>query len=339
MLDEIDRSKLDIDPLELPLQDPPDTPFWAENYILEINCPNEQFSFLMHLGRQTFDKDLWREILIARSGGDDVYAYRGFGRGAHAQGPGGAQLKFVCEESFKRWTAVFEGAGQRLSAKDLSPSADGSPPEGTLVQLKIRVELTAEAPIWDNHSAVQVHAMGDMHYEQNMRVTGGEILVDGVRTDLTDGVVMRDHTRGPRNFSGLGSYSFIHGGFKGGRYFIVLTLEERKGQPGHTRHATAVLWDGAQFHEVQILEDGSVPDPKSYPPSEYVIRLQGPDGEEIIKGRHQYSPIVISLAEPNNFILGPSKNESVRGHLCGAPTEFEWNGEKCYGYSEQLPEI
>ena len=329
---------LEID-TELPLRNPPSVAWWAENYVFEVNAHEDGFSFLMHLGRQPYDLALWREIFIADFGGDDVYAYRGFGRGNFGQGPGGSQLRFICHEPFKRWQLVFDGAAQRVSRKSLGFTAGQGVPQGPILPFRMHLFLEAEAPIWDVSKAHVAHDLGDAHYQQHMRLVSGQALIGERIVEIRRGTAMRDHTRGPRNLEGIGSWAWVHGGMPGGKHFCALILDQRADQRGHRPSFSAVVWDGKQLNDVRVVETDAIPRTGEAPPSDYTLVLEGPAGIETIKGQHMAQPVVVAIGAPNDFILGQARGPSIRVDLCGTPTSFVWNGEPCFGYSEQGSEV
>ena len=325
---------LAIDPRELPATNPPAIPLWAENYVYEVTCPRVTAGFFMHLARQPFNTDLWRDTFVCDLGGDEVYLWKGFGKGAHDAGPGGSQLKFICIESFKHWVIEFDGAAQRVPRKLALPGAGGAVREGPIVPLRLHLDIVADGPIWDLGKTISTHDWGKEHYQQSMRVTGGEVIVDGKSTPM-EGVATRDHTRGPRDFNGLGSYAWVHGGLPGGRHFITMQLDPRAGRSDQPPIRTAVICDGDNIIDVEILETTAIPTSRSGPPDNFVIRLKGPKGTETIEGERMTKGVIVGVGAPNHLMLGPSENSITRAHLCGTPTRFRWNGETCYGYSEQ----
>ena len=323
-----------IDQRELPASNPPAIPLWAENYVFEVTCPKANAGFFLHVGRQPFNTDVWRDTFVCDLGGDEVYLWKGFGKGAHAAGPGGSQMKFICEESFKRWTLEFDGAAQCVQRGLVLPGAGGALREGPIVPLRMRLDVVADGPIWDLGKTISTHDWGKEHYQQSMRVTGGEVVVNGKTTPM-EGVATRDHTRGPRDFTGLGSYAWIHGGLPGGRHFIVMSLDPREGRTDQPPIRTAVICEGDRIIDVEILETTAIPKSRSGPPMSYLIRLKGPNGVETIEGERMTRGVIVGVGAPNHLMLGPSENSITKAHLCGTPTRFRWNGETCYGYSEQ----
>ena len=84
-----------IDPRELPLVDTPPIPNWSENYCFQINCPDAGVGFFLHTSRQDFNRDLWRDVMVVQIQGKHALVWKGYGKGAHGAGPGGAQLRFT----------------------------------------------------------------------------------------------------------------------------------------------------------------------------------------------------------------------------------------------------
>jgi hypothetical protein len=317
--------------IELPERQPPAVPLWAENYMYEVTCPEAGASFVLHLGRQPFNTDLWRDTVVADTGGDEVYMWRGFGKNAHAAGPGGSQLKFVCEEPFKRWTLHFDGATLRVPRHEVSAAAGGALRDGPIVPMRLRLDAIADGPVWDIGQSIQSHDWGKAHYQQSMRIVDGELSLDGV-TKALQGVATRDHTRGPRDFSSLGSYAWIHGGFPGGRRFITLALNPRQGYP-QPPVRMGIVSSADCLTKVEVLET-AIPEAHDGGPQRYTLRLRGPDGIEIIEAE-RLSTVVLGVGAPNHLMLGPSSDRSCVAHMFPSPTRFRWNGETCYGFSER----
>jgi hypothetical protein len=164
-----------------------------------------------------------------------------------------------------------------------------------------------------------------------MRVVSGELVIDGKATSL-EGVATRDHTRGPRDFNGLGSYAWIHGGFPGGRRFITLALNPRAGydQPPIR---IAMIGEGNDLTTAEILQT-AIPERSDGGPSSFVVRLKGPQGIETIEGE-QMQTVIIGVGAPNHLMFGPSADSTSRAHMFASPTRFRWNGETCYGFAER----
>lgn len=316
--------------IELPEREPPEVPLWAENYIYEIACSEAGAAFFLHLGRQSFDLHLWRDTVVADLGGPEVYLWRGFGRGASHEGPGGSQLRFRCDAPYREWTLRFDGAALRAKRTEVAHDAGGALRDGPIVPFQLHLKAIADGPVWDIGRSIAGHDWGKAHYQQSMRVTG-EVKVDGVATRL-EGVATRDHTRGPRNFSTLGSYAWIHGGFPGGRRFITLALDPRK---GHEQPPVrmGVVSQGDRMTTVEVLQT-AIPQTRDGEPRRYTLQLKGPDGLEELEAE-RLSTVVLGIGTPNHLMLGPSTDPGCVAHMFSSFTRFRWNGETCYGFSER----
>lgn len=330
-MSDADPLSSDAAALELPQSQPPLQPLWAENYIYEVNCPGAGAAFLLHLGRQSFDHRLWRDTVVVDTGADEVYLWRGFGRGSDAKGPGGSQLKFDCEVPMQRWTLRFEGAALRVPRAAAQAGAAGAVRDGPIVPLRLQLDVDADGPVWDLGHAVAEHDWGKLHYQQSMRVNGGELVIDG-RARALDGVATRDHTRGPRDFSSLGSYAWIHGGFPGGRRFITLALDPRPGYP-QAPVRRGVISDKGVLIPVEVLET-AIPESPDGGPDRYTLRLRSDEGVEVIEAV-RLSSVVLGVGAPNHLMLGPSTDASCVAHMFPSPTRFRWNRQECYGFSER----
>lgn len=317
--------------IELPESLPPAIPLWAENYIYEITCAAAGVSMFLHLGRMSFDTRLWRDTVVIDTGADEVYVYRGFGRNAGDEGPGGSQLRFVMQEPFRRWSLHFEGAALCAARSDLSPNGVGALRDGPIVPLSLWLTAEADGPVWDLGQSITAHDWGKAHYQQSMRITAGELRIGGEVKTLS-GLATRDHTRGPRDFSSLGSYAWIHGGIPGGRRFITLALDARPGFP-QPPVRIGIITEADRMTKVEVLET-AIPQRLDGGSPSYVLRLRAPDGLHVIEAERLHT-VTLAVGAPNHLMLGPSTHPSCVAHMFPSPTRFRWNGEVCYGFSER----
>ena len=319
-----------IDPRELPLVDTPQVPGWSENYCFELNCPDVGVGIFVHMSRQDFNRDLWRDILIAQIEGKQALVWKGYGKGAHASGPGGAQLRGSCRESFKHWVLSFDGAAQLVPAAAMAPGA-GALPDGPYVQARMSIDVLADGAVWELSKTIAGQSWANSHYEQSFR-TSGELTVDG-KTYRLDGVGSRDHSRGPRNWDGMGTHCWFQGGFPGGRRFIVLGMDGRP-DPEKNRIRAAMIFNGTQMQPAEVLHVDMADDIKTGGGSRYSFRLRSSDGDEVFEAEQQQIT-TISLAPPNQILLGAEMGHGMITHIFHSPTRFTWNGEVCYGYTER----
>lgn len=320
-----------IDPRELPLVDTPPIPTWSENYCFQINCPEAGIGFFMHTSRQDFNRDVWRDILVAQIEGKQALVWKGYGKGAHASGAGGAQLHLSCKESFKRWQIAFDGAAQWVDNAAMAPGTGKALPDGPYVPVRLSLDVEADGPIWELSKAVADQAWANDHYEQCIKVSG-ELTADGKTWGL-QGLGIRDHSRGPRDWGGLGAHCWINGGFVGGRRFIVLALDGRP-DPLQNQVRMAMIFDSKGAHQAEIVDIAMVKQAKDGGGQRYTMRLRGPDGDEVIAAEQQ-PMTTIALAPPNQILLGAETGRGVAGHCFHSPTRFVWNGEVCHGYTER----
>jgi hypothetical protein len=78
------------------------------------------------------------------------------------------------------------------------------------------------SPVWDWGEVEDAHGWGKLHYEQLARVRG-TVSVGGVEMPF-DGTGLRDHTRGPRDFTVVVSHIWSWASFPSGRGFMVLQV-------------------------------------------------------------------------------------------------------------------
>jgi hypothetical protein len=317
-----------IDPRELPLVDPPeDVPLWSENYAWEIGSPDQSMGFFIHLSRQTFDPSVWRETFVAMLPDGKVAVSKSYGRGAHELGAGGAQLKISCTRSFEEWIIEFDGVARVVPEWELGPDAGGTLRDGPYVRFQARLESHADTPPWDLGAAIATHSWGKDHYQQAVHVCGNVTVQD--QKFSFDGLGMRDHTRGPRDFGALGPWSWLSGGTAGGTRFIVLAMEPAHGteQPPVKR---AVIGDKNGLEPVTVLRNDLLDGLKH--DANPIVELQRKNGFIDVIEVETTRQILLSPSAPNQLFIGPAPGAKI--FSCQSPTRLNWNGQSSIGYLE-----
>ena len=320
-----------IDPRELPLVDTPSTPTWCENYCFEINCPDSGIGMFVHMSRQDFNHDVWRDLLVMQIQGKQALVWKGYGKGAHAAGAGGAQLRYTCKESFKRWALTFDGAARLVPAAEMAPGTGAALTDGSYVSVRMNLDAAADGDIWDLSKVVEGHAWANDHYEQCITVKG-ELVIDS-KTYVLNGLGVRDHSRGPRNWAGLGSHCWITGGFPGGRRFIVLALDGRP-DPAQNQVRAAKIFDANGAHNAEVVDIAMVKNADDGGGLRYTMRLKSEVGDEMFEAEQQQIT-TIALVSPNQILMGAQHGNNIVSHTFHGPTTFKWNGEMCHGFTER----
>ena len=303
---------------EFPAADWPDVPLWTENYCYVCYDPTSEIGVWTHLGRAPFDPTLWRELSMVFLPTGERLVNKGYGRTEMARGPGGATLAYECVEPWKRWRTRRDGAAIRTTVKDLD--------SGLLFDRaheRVAFDLAWEdrGPRWDWGEVEDAHGWGKLHYEQ-LATVSGTVTVGGQAVPFA-GAGIRDHTRGPRDFTVVDRHIWAWGNFPSGRGFMLLGVSA--GGQSLTR---AVTVDGG------LLTARTVADPPMLPSraeaaEPYVLDLDGVRiGGEILH------LLAGGFDGPNDICLGFDPAVTAAANF-EAFTRFEWDGETGYGLTER----
>lgn len=305
---------------ELPLAERPDLANWTENYCLSAYDPRLDWGCWLHLGTLVGDFDTWEDITVVHApGGTDVLLARGLAARSRSGQPAGALLTGQFDG---QWTMRFTGEVQRATrAELLAGGLSHRPTEPLAFEFRYR----PLAPVWDASRHVQGQSWSSMHHEQPCTVAGW-IESRGVRETFA-GSGIRDHSRGARDFAGMGPHWWILGQFPSGRAFGVLHIDAVRTNP-RTMSNAFIARDG-QLYEAQIV---ALPNDKALE-QPFEIVLQGPFGEERIHGELIHDA-PLTMRYPNNLHLG---------RIIGEPAHFDreaqirwtWDGEVGDGLCER----
>jgi hypothetical protein len=303
---------------EYPARRFPDLPLWTENYCYVCYDPQQEIGVWSHLGRAPFDPTLWRELSMIFLPTGERLVHKGYGRTESESGPGAATLAYECVEPWNRWRSRRDGAAIRTTAKDLDA--------GMLFDRaheRVAFDLTwdGNSPIWDWGEVEDAHGWGKLHYEQLCDVSG-TVTVAGEEIAFS-GTGLRDHTRGPRDFTVVASHIWSWASFPSGRGFIVLQV---------------VVDQGALTRAVTV-EDGVII-PRTLQNSPVISsRAEATDPYSIDFGEHRIDAEILHLLPngfegPNDICLGYDPAVTKTANFEGF-SRFEWDGEVGYGLSER----
>jgi hypothetical protein len=229
-------------------------------------------------------------------------------------------LQFECVEPWNRWRQHFDGV---LLAGAFAELDKGLLPLGTYVPAAVELEWQPGGPIWNLGEDMQKQAWGHSHYNQLGGLVG-RVSYRGETVDF-DGVGIRDHTRGPRDFRKFGWHCWHHGVFPGGRGFMVIDAVADGGN--HMRRA--IVREAGELTEAEIVESGALRS-----------REDGYRDYEIQLGGHAPIAAHVLHNNPMGFALD---NEITYGYdpaisthtLFEGFTRFTWEGEAGYGLTER----
>ncbi|MBV8157194.1 MAG: hypothetical protein JO278_06035, partial [Dyella sp.] len=202
-------------------------------------------------------------------------------------------------------------------------------PLTVLPQQLVDIDLVFEGQteIWDFGRALSGESWASFHYEQSGRLHGS-IEVDGQSIDF-DAVAHRDHSRGPRRYSGIESGTWMQGHFPGGRSFALIDSK----WTGKDRHAMARVFQDGRIYEAKCDVAPSL-DAYDGLPKSFVLRLESELGEmevagECVKGLPQ------TFDDRNEVLYGSATFAGVTA-MCAivGPTSLHWNGLAGVGHAD-----
>lgn len=197
---------------ERPLAERPDIANWSENYCLQAYDASRALGVYMHCGLPVYDFDLWHDLsVVYLPDGDELLYAKGFGeRRDSGVDVAGSMLTAEYEESTGEWVWRFHGAATRASRRTLAVTAAT---DGPCEPLRFELRYIGTAPVWELGNDVEGQVWTRAHWEQSCAVLGW-IEIGGRRTEF-DGSGIRDHSRGPRDLTYLGSHYWLSGQFAG----------------------------------------------------------------------------------------------------------------------------
>lgn len=302
---------------EFPARELPDAT-WTENYCFVAYDPAAEIGLWSHLGRAPFDQTLWRELTMVYLPTGERLVDKSYGRTEGERGPGAACMQFRCAEPWTRWKMTRDGAALRATASELDSSMAG---DRARERLAFDLDVTAVAPVWDWGAVEDAHAWGKLHYEQLCDVTG-TFAIGGEQISF-NGQGLRDHTRGPRDFTVFESHIWAWANFPSGRGFILLQL----------------IIDGEALDRAVLVEDGALRPVKmgnrpvlaerSNGRDPYVLELEG----ELIEAELLHE-LPNGFAGANDICIGydPAFVETANFETF---TRFTWDGEVGYGLTQR----
>jgi hypothetical protein len=305
------------DASEYPAVQLPD-PSWTENYCFVCYDPATEIGLWSHLARAPFDHTLWRELSMIYLPGGDRLVNKSYGRTETDRGPGGASLSYQCLEAWNSWRMRRDGAVARHTEAELdSATATDRAQERAIFDL----EATGRAPVWDWGEVEDEHGWGKLHYEQLCHVTG-TLTLAGAEIAF-DGAGLRDHTRGPRDFTVFQKHIWAWANFPDGRGFILLQL-----LVGGQELTRAAAFDGERL-EATTLHNRPLLDSRANGRDPYVLEL----GERRIEAELLHT-LPNGFAGANDICIGYDPR-LVQAANFESFTRFTWDGEVGFGLTQR----
>jgi hypothetical protein len=303
---------------ELPAREWPDVPLWTENYCYVCYDPQTEIGVWTHLGRAPFDPGLWRELSMIFLPTGERLVHKGYGRAETDRGPGAATLEFECVEPWKEWRSRRDGAAIRTTVKELD---SGMVFDRAHERVAFDLSWHGTGPVWDWGEIEDAHSWGKLHYEQ-LTAVQGTVTVGGQEIPFT-GTGLRDHTRGPRDFSVVESHIWCWASFPSGRGFMVL----------------GVNVGGQSLVRAVTVEQGELIGRTPAAPPMLSSRAGAADPYVLDFGRYRIEAEILHLLPngfdgPNDICLGYDPAVTTTANFEGF-SRFEWDGEVGYGLTER----
>jgi hypothetical protein len=257
--------------------------------------------------------------MIYLTSGERLVA-KGYGRTEADNGPGGACMTFRCEEPWNRWLIRRDGNVLRTTERALDTGTMGDGPQERAI---FDLELTGRLPVWDWGEVEDEHGWGKLHYEQLCDVRGTFVL--GGETIRFDGQGLRDHTRGPRNFTVFSKHIWAWANLPSGSGFILLQLIVAGQELART-----VLFDSDGTQQAVTLRNRPLLEARSGGRDPYFLDL----GAHGTIEAEQLQTLPNGFAGANDICIGydPRVTEAANFESF---TRFTWDGEVGYGLTQR----
>lgn len=295
---------------------PTENPFWQESWYFNFSDPKSGVWGLSRIGYRP-SKGVADGLLLAVIDGKPEVLYAPVGRSLDSakvemDSPRLVRtnaLEYRCEEALSRW---------RITAKTS--------------RLDFDVTFAAETPahLFPAMDAKQASAASD-HYEQSGRVTG-KLRIGGIERTL-DGRGQRDHSWGPRDWSGVGDWIWLSGQFESGWCMNWWSVGEGEG-------ATITGFVGYQDRTIPAV-GGSVTwlgDPDGVKPTGAEVILTLADGsQKVIRMTiHAIWPLYKDGATIMEFVCtyecDGEKGSGISEHLYKDPNAFMTHAPRAPGF-------
>lgn len=322
--------------LDLLSEPPQDRPAWSETQFFMVWSPESEAGIWIHLGVMPGDKTLWWAQTFALLPGGQVLVDRSFGRTTDKAGPSTGNLHVRRLKPDGPWTLSFDGAGELTTTEDLSRRPAGS---GVPEPFSFDIQLEPLVPVYDMHQAIAGDLdwdLGTLHHEQGMTAKGS-IRALG-RLFHIDGVAVRDHSAGDRDFARFGGHVWTYIVWPESRRALGI-MEAWRPRTHEVFMSLAVLFEG---NRVEITPEVLVTGLNQYGGIPEIIQLsfRRADGSRINLRGEAVHNVTMTYAEPNHNLNGNWSDSSLglRDPLVADETIVRWawtDGEIGYGHLER----
>jgi hypothetical protein len=311
-------------------------PLWSETMFFMVWSPANGVGVWLHMGVVPEDKTLWWAQTYVMLPDGKVLVDRSFGRTPDISGPDTGNLKVTCVEPLKRWRLRFDGAGDMSSTDDLARGLGGA---GIVAPCAFEIELDALSPVYDMHAAMAEELSwnaGNLHHEQTFAARG-ELRAGSRQWTFDDGVAVRDHSRGERDFKDFGGWVWNHAVWPESGRVMAGALMWRSGADRWISSVAMVLDNG----RTEVLGDFRMTGLSSYgghPRELQMSAIRADGGRAEVYGEVLHN-VTMTYAEPNHNLNGALlvPTHGLRNQLVADESiiRWEWDGEIGYGHVER----
>jgi hypothetical protein len=309
-----------VDPALDRIQPLTDLPGWSENLVLQVNDPRAGISVWAHWSRMPSAPGVWEGVLTCYLPDGALLTSRSFGRSALPDAASSGPATLRCVEPLHRWELRFDGLARRVTPAEV---AAGPVPDGPVEPLEVALEFTGGHPVWDAQARVSGSTWASAHLEQGGRITGrvGDVVIDGRG--------FRDHSYGPRDYSGMAGNTWISAVFPSGRAVVLLAVWPA---PAGDPVPLGYLWDGAELHDALAVDVPPLAAADGSPSSAHVSITTAAGTERLhvrATGRMNYS-----MPSPIGMILGTTTT-GADIVVAECPAVVSWGDEQAAGWFEK----
>ena len=316
---------------ELPHKPVGGVPNWTEHYFFYGYDPDAAIGMNVHIGRLPADPTIWRAVVqMYLPGGQDLFVAKHHGRDGDQRGPGAGPIKITCIEPLRQWTVDFDGAAFPTARSVLTREVLR---DGPAEPVAFHMFFDAAGPLFGRTEDLgEGRSSSTFHSEQICRMSG-YFKYRGRYIQL-NGMGVRDHSSGPRDYGPVVGDIWFHALFPSGRVVQtqVVRFEQMEYKTAYTFRA-----DGTPLEMLEIVEHPHVNDRNAAPGSLCAdplsetarncrIVLNGKHGREVLDIELLHSHAITYFSPMEEFI-GTALDRPDGVQMCEAPARVRCGGE------------
>jgi hypothetical protein len=304
---------------------------WSENYLTYAWSPATGVGVYFHVTRLPGALARWEEIMYVALPDGRWLASRSTSPRRDVNGVEINGIQWRCDVPFQSWTKRFNGAAYLVTTEELEA---GPLPDGSKVAVQLELECRGMSGTYDWGTDHLEQSWATGHYEQHCTFTG-QLRFDG-ETVPFNGTGLRDHSWGPRDYTKLGSSTWISAQFpQSGRHFMVARVT---GVPPAPELVFGVAGDRDRHGEV-TPSDLLIARRFQDADRSYELQLTAPDSTVSTIQAEILRSTRCSFHGQAQMILGIDNRPIANHHYVDGFTRFDWDGEIGYGVTEYTVDL